>query len=102
MLNDDDPLSNGNDLRYISPAQEKREETNARDVCVYLVPDRVLHVWLRSTCWRVWRAPRAVQTAAATLGGHAASGPFENHGFEWFHSGVRVARRVARVALAPL
>ena len=52
-----------------------------------------VHVLAGLACF--WRAPRAVQTAAATLGGIAAPSRLENHGFEWFHSGVR-ARRVAR------
>ena len=44
-----------------------------------------------------------MQTAAATLGGIAAPSPLENYGFEWFHSGVRVARVASRrVALRPL
>ena len=43
-------------------------------------------VWLRSTYSRVWRAPRAVQTAAASLGGIPAPSFLENHGFQWFHN----------------
>jgi len=46
-------------------------------------------------CSRVWRAPRAVQTAAASPGGIAAPSFLENHGFQWFQSGVRVASRRA-------
>ena len=52
--------------------------------------------WLRSYAGSFGRACHGLQTATAPLGGHAAPGPFENHGFGWFHNGVR-----ARVALNP-